>query len=137
MPTPNIVCLLVRPVLPVLVASPLTIPVAAQPAGPPPDETAPAPLVLPLDPADGSRARGTATIELRAGDTHRPLLVLDLEGLEPGQAYVAHVHTGTRVAPRASFGLLGRLEVDATGPRPSGNRHPHTVRLRPGDRAVA
>ena len=114
MHSPSVIRLLCRPTLLLLVAFTLAMPAAAQPAGPP-DEALHAPLVVLLDPVDGSGAQGTATIEVRAGDAQRTLVVLDLEGLEPGQAYVAHVHAGTRAAPSASFGLLGRLEADATG----------------------
>jgi hypothetical protein len=41
--------------------------------------------------------------------------MLELEGLEPGQAYVAHLHAGTRAAPSASFGLFGGLQADTAG----------------------
>jgi hypothetical protein len=115
MDTPDVVHLLRWPALFVLVAFSLAIPAAAQPAGPPADEAVPAPLVLPLDRADASGVRGTATIEVRAGDAQRTLLTLELEGLEPGQAYVAHLHAGTRAAPSASFGLFGGLQADTAG----------------------
>src|SRR5688572_4061921 len=70
------------------------------------------PLAVPLEPAAGSTAWGSVSLELH-GDA--VTLVIELAGLEPGAEYVARLHAGSCELTSASFGHLGSLAADAEG----------------------
>src|SRR5688500_15321992 len=44
-----------------------------------------------------------------------PAATLELQNLELGETYAAHVHAGNRKMPSASFGALGSLQADSNG----------------------
>lgn len=91
-----------------------------------PRDSAPGPQSATLSSVNRSDVRGTAGVD-RDGDD--AVVRLDVEGLEPGQRYSAHVHEG-RCATGGPIRLpLGRITADEGGSggvrmRVAGNRLP-------------
>ena len=97
-----------------IVAVLLLLPAAAS-SEPPINAAALTAIVVPLEPVGASGVGGLATIAPGLGEPGQTLLTLEVEGLQPGATYPAHVHAGSPAQPGAGFGLLGTLAADDAG----------------------
>lgn len=78
-------------------------------------QRAPTTVVVPLVSTGNSGVSGTMTLQGTGNNEAQTAITVTARGLQPGQSYVAHVHTGSRQNPREIVAWLMDLTADVNG----------------------